>query len=219
MALSSTPISSYAALPTTGSGNVSTSSAGGSSAMGPLALAVPAIGSFLASLFGMSSQNKNAEKERQLQAQQLAQQKALAEQNTALDESQLDPWRHSMFQAGDLAKLDKLERGTYTPANVSMPARYAAYKPTLSGGYQYQKSPELVQSAAALKKGVMSGQGAPTMTNKANYGQTGAMDILSVLAGADPLTARAKTGATTTGQPSAYELKKLFEEMRAGQQG
>lgn len=160
--------------------------------MGTAAIVIPAVATFLAQMFASSSANKQANNANALSQQQLLQQQNQSDRNTALQESLADPWRHSMFQADNVAKLDKRERGTFTPSNISMPSRYADYKPTMTGGFSYQKSPEYTQSMAALKKLVMSGQGAPTIMDPANYGETGAIDLLSVMAGLDPTQARVK---------------------------
>ena len=200
MALTSRPIAGVASLPSVPSGMASA----GSSSMWPLLLS--GLGSGLMSLFGQSSANKKAQQDYELQQQQLRQQQQQQQQNVALNESELDPWRHSMFQGADIAAMDKLERSSFTPASLSVNNKYAAQKPTVSGGYSYTKSPELIQSAAALKKLIMSGQGAPTMTNASNYGKTGAIDLLSVLAGKmDPTQATTNQMPTVT--PSARAKK------------
>ena len=163
--------------------------------MGTAAIAIPAFAQFLASTFAASAANKQNKAANDLNAQQIAVGAANSERGAALQESTLDPWRHSMFQADDIATLDRRERGTFTPSNISMPDRYAAYKPTVTGGFQYQKSPEYIQSMAGLKKLVMSGQGAPTQMNPLNYGKTGAINLLKVIGGADPTSSTATPDA------------------------
>jgi hypothetical protein len=114
-------------------------------------------------------------------------QQALAQ--IASNESMANPFRGQNAQAQSLANLDELERGVYTPARLDVSGSpYASYVPQMSGGYSYTKSPELMASAGALKTNVMAGNTAPTMTNAANYGQTGVMDLLAVLAGRQPAT-------------------------------
>jgi hypothetical protein len=107
--------------------------------------------------------------------------------DTATTESALDPFRHQTSQARTLAALDQLERGQYTPAQLDVRGSpYAGYVPTLRGGYSYEPSPVLRQAAGALMTNVLAGQTAPTMTDAANYGRTGAVDLLAVLAGQTP---------------------------------
>ena len=74
-----------------------------------------------------------------------------------------DPFRQQMSQAHAIGKLDRMERGRYTPVKLGAAPGYASYVPDMSGGYSYEKSPEFVSSAAALKRNVMGGNTAPTM--------------------------------------------------------
>lgn len=139
--------------------------------------AISGVGSALTSYFGAKNRNDQAALDRQAAAER--QQAAIAS-----GESTLDPFRQQMSQGKDIGQLDRLERASYSPVRLSMPAGspYARNMPRTSGGYSYEKSPELIASAGALKNDVMAGHGAPTMTNPANYGKTSAMDLLSLLA-------------------------------------
>jgi len=191
-------------LPSGGGGG--SSAPGGGGGFDPTGFVGPLVsggGNFLSSLFGMINQNKQLEKNRQLQrdlaAQADANSRDLSQQRTAQVESTLDPFRQQMAQGGDLAKLDRLERSSLTPVRVN-----AAGGPGApfgqSGGYSYSKSPELVSSAAALKKSIMAGNGAPTMTNPNNYGKTSALDLIGVANGSKDPTS---PNAFATGAPSA----------------
>jgi hypothetical protein len=110
-------------------------------------------------------------------------------QSTALDESKLDPFRQQMFQANDLSSLDRLERATYSPVHLSAAPGYGASVPHLFGGASYEKSPELVSAAGALKRNIIGGNVAPSMTDPANYGKTAALNLARITnEGIDPAT-------------------------------
>lgn len=168
---------------------------------------VNAAGSLLSSYFGAKNANEQAGLTRQaaldLQHNDLAASTAKDTQSLAGRESELDPFRNQMSQAKDIGQLDRLERASYAPVKLGMPSGspYAKYMPQTSGGYSYEKSPELMASASALKKNVMGGNTAPSMTNPDNYGKTGAMDILGVMAGKkDPTSSSSfSTGAPAPG--------------------
>jgi hypothetical protein len=83
--------------------------------------------------------------------------------DTALEESTLNPFRQQMAQAGSLSTLDRLERGSYSPVRLAPSGPYASSVPSMTGGYSYEKSPELTASAGALKRDVMSGHTAPSV--------------------------------------------------------
>lgn len=151
---------------------------------------------------------KASKADRDFQAAQLQKSidaKAAADRmGVAADESKLDPFRNQMSQANDIASLDRMERATYSPVRLSGAPAYAQYVPQVSGGSNYTKSPELVSSAAALKRNVMGGNVAPTMTNPANYGKTGALDLLRIAAqGVDPGTVSARSGAPGPVSPTS----------------
>ena len=142
--------------------------------------------------------NKRAE---QIAREELAARKAAGDQDVALKESMLDPFRQQLSQAGAIGTLDRMERATYTPSKMTnLPSRYAKYVPQMTGGYSYQKSPELISSAASLKRNVMGGNVAPTMTNPANFGKTATLDLLRMSAdGVDPGTVNAGTERGASG--------------------
>lgn len=125
--------------------------------------------------------------------------KAFADrQGVAADESKLDPFRQQMSQATDLAALDRMERGTYSPVRLSGASDYAKYAPNVSGGFSYEKSPELIQSAGMLKRNIMGGNVAPTMTDPNNYGNSAALNILQIMAaGKDPGQVSASGGPSS----------------------
>lgn len=148
---------------------------------------IPAAGDFLTNMFASSKdarQNElqreflrqENEKNREIQRQQLAQDEAQSMRSTALDESKLDPWRHMNEQLGGASKADRLANSTYTPVQLSHGAPGGGIQRT--GGATYNKSPELVQAARTAAAMILSGRGtAPTMTDPANYGQTGVRDL------------------------------------------
>jgi hypothetical protein len=85
-------------------------------------------------------------------------------QDVLLEESKANPFRGQMNQAASLASLDELERGSYTPVQLSTEGNpYASYIPKVSGGYSYSKSPELTAAAGALKNDVLAGHGASSV--------------------------------------------------------
>lgn len=121
----------------------------------------------------------------------------------AFKESTLDPFRQQAQQAGAMSKLDRLERGAYAPVQLKAAPGYEGYVPTMTGGFSYEKSPELRAGAGALKRNVMGGNVAPSMTNPENYGKTAALDLLSIAsAGADPGKVNGAAGAPRS--TSAY---------------
>lgn len=128
--------------------------------------------------------------------EQLAQQKAQQDQDVAVKESMLDPFRQQMSQATDISALDRMERGSYTPVKLQGgPSRYAGNTPSFAGGFSYEKSPELIASAGALKRNVMGGNVAPTQTNPANRGKTATLDLLRIASdGVDPGTVNGASG-------------------------
>lgn len=186
---------------------------GGAMAFNPIGAAILGGGTLLSSLMGSIMKKKQEQRQQQatqnLQTNQLASSNAQSTQDLASRESTLDPFRQQMAQGGDIEKLDRLERGTYTKPMLSFgnggaPSSggnpYAGYVPQVSGGYSYAKSPELVQSANALKTSIMAGNQAPSMTNPANYGKSSALDLLGVLGGSKNA---ASPNSFATGAPNA----------------
>lgn len=136
---------------------------------------IPAVGDFLTSMFQTSKDSAENKRQRDFLAQQAElernQRAQFQQQDTALDESKLDPWRGTMSQVGDASKLDRLANSTYSPVQVSRGQRGNIQT---SGGATYNKSPELIAAARAAAAMILSGGGqAPSMTNPANYGRTG----------------------------------------------
>jgi hypothetical protein len=152
-----------------------------------------------------NSKSKNADRKAEAAAldKTLAAKAAADRLGVAADESKLDPFRQQMAQAGDISKLDRLERATYKPVSISAAPGYEQYVPHLFGGASYEKSPELIQSAAALKRNIMGGNVAPTMTNPDNYDKTAALNLLAMAAaGQDPGTVHASGVGGPTARPS-----------------
>lgn len=143
--------------------------------------------------------------QRKAREKELAAQKDLANQRVAADESQLDPFRQQMAQAGDMARLDRLAHASYDPITIdSVGSRATGYQPKLSGGSTYQPGADVRAGAEAIKQSVMKGQGAPTMTNPANYGKTSALDLTAP--GTPPATATPVAPTLTqlyTGNPNS----------------
>lgn len=121
-------------------------------------------------------------RERDLAAADDARARDLNTAGLAADESMADPFRQQLAQAGAIGRLDLMERmggtNTFTP-----PPEMASYVPQLVGGFSYTPSLDARGSAAALKRNIMAGNTAPTMTDPANYGRTAALNLLPVLAG------------------------------------
>lgn len=104
----------------------------------------------------------------------------------AVEETGLNPFRHQLDQGRTLGTLDVMANAQLAPARYSMPGITV---PQLSGGFAYQPSADLRTSAKRLQRDVASGRTAPTMTDPANYGQTGALNL------------NAAGGASTGAQP------------------
>lgn len=99
-------------------------------------------------------------------------------QDTALAESGMDPFRHSLAQINAASEFDKIQNTRQK--TVSIPGLNPKFMPTLGGGYQ--ASDELRSAAGQARTNVLGGQGqAPTQTNAANYGQTGVMNLIQML--------------------------------------
>jgi hypothetical protein len=166
----------------------------------PLPLLLLMAGSQGASAAAGSIQASKARKsEEELSREKLALEREQGNQQTALQESTLDPFRQQMAQAGDMAKLDLLANASYTPTHVTPAARYASYVPQVSGGFSYQPSADVRAGAAKLKSSVMAGRGAPSATAPANYGKTSALNLFGT---ADPTT----DAAFATGAPDRTNL-------------
>lgn len=141
---------------------------------------------------GIAAKNKN-KTDAQLAADQLAATKAIANQRVAADESMADPFRQQLAQGADISKLDQLERAKFSPVHLGADPNYASHELPRAGGFSYEKSPELISSAAALKQNVMAGHAAPTMTDPNNFGRTAALNLVKIAAdGVDPATVGAR---------------------------
>lgn len=177
-----------------------------------LALILSAAAGGAEAIGGAVANNKKRKTDAATTAAELQAQRDLANQRVAADESMADPFRHQMAQAGDISKLDRMERGAYTPVHLGAAPGYESYVPQMSGGFSYEKSPEMISSAAALKRNVMAGNVAPTMTNPANYGSTAALNLVKIAAdGVDPAGvsasgARGVTPSTPGAPPQAGYL-------------
>lgn len=126
---------------------------------------------------GVLSRRADRQSQEKLTAQEIAARAALNRENIAAAESMADPFRHQLSQGRAINSLDRMERASYTPVRATPTGPYAKYVPQVSGGFSYEKSPELMASAGALKRDVMSGRTAPTMTNPMNYGRTATLSL------------------------------------------
>lgn len=175
----------------------------------PLILGSAAAASTAGSMIDNSKNRRLTEAER---AKDREADLAARTQTTAANESLADPFRHQADQINAIKSLDRTQFGTYNPVQpggFSLMGKYPV--PTYQGGYSYQPSQDVRDAAGALKTSVMAGQGAPTMTTPANYGKTGALDLISLLASddADPnaslieriLRANARAGARRVDVP------------------
>lgn len=127
----------------------------------PLIMAASAGASATGSAISARNQNRT---QQQMTKEQLDAERAMHALELAYKESTANPFRHQMMQGASLSALDELERGQYTPAKLDVSGSpYASYVPKQTGGYSYQKSPELVNAAAALKKDVLAGNRAPSV--------------------------------------------------------
>jgi hypothetical protein len=151
---------------------------------------------------------QEAERQRQAQANATATGQLFTEgqdvRHTALAESQLDPFRQQMSQGHDLTALDVIARARNTPVQIGMSGKYAGNMPQISGGFSYDMSPQNRADALALQASIRSGQTAPTMTDKANYGRTSVLNLANPggptgYAGAPAPTAPGVTPSNTGG--------------------
>lgn len=184
------------------------------------ALIVSALAGGAASAAGSVANRKNAktqadtEKKRMELDLKLAEMKDrlerdLSTQKLAAEESTLDPFRHMLSQVSAAETLDRLS--TEKPLNIDFSASpYAKYMPKITGGAMgYDASPELRASAAAARTAALNGRGtAPTMTNPANAGQTGVLDLIAELGGGGkvPVSRKMPTPATS-GDPTALSAR------------
>jgi hypothetical protein len=127
----------------------------------------------------MSQRNRNRDREDAEAARE--EDRADRRETNILDiaqgESMADPFRHQNNQASSLAMLDRIANAQRGRTQISVPSEMQRFVPQISGGYSYEASPDLRTSAKLLQRTVASGQGAPTMTDPANYGRTGALNL------------------------------------------
>jgi hypothetical protein len=162
----------------------------------PMSLLLAAGSGVAGSVAGTISDIANRKRQQQAQREALQASRDANTLDVAQAESGLDPFRHQMSQASALSSLDRLERGSYKPVSLSAAPGYEKYVPHLFGGASYEKSPELIADARALKQNVRGGNVAPTMTDPTNYGKSSALDLVSIAAaGKDPATVNGSVGA------------------------
>lgn len=140
-------------------------------------LALLALAGAAEGIGGILESRANRKNQEQLTEQELKAREAEDLRRVAAAESLANPFRHQAAQGATAAALDRQERSTYKPVQVTPASAYAKYVPQVSGGFSYEKSPELVAASGALKRDVLAGHTAPTMTDPANYGKTAALNL------------------------------------------
>ena len=166
---------------------------------------LPAVGEFASSLFtsGQDARDNRENREfirgenernREVDRERIAQLEGRDRRNIALEESKLDPWRHTRSQVDTAALMDRRANSTYTPTRLN---RGPGGTLTRSGGNQYQKSPELMAAARAAAAMILSGGGqAPSMLDEGNYGQRGVRDLTRTGPGGRPMPVSVEGGRT-----------------------
>lgn len=141
----------------------------------------PAVGAGAIAAY-LRSKNENKQIDAQTQARNQA---------TALTESNLDPFRGYMHQAGDASRLDMMANGDFSSKPMQLDAKYGT-------GLQITPNSPVTPGAdtrAMIRQAldqVRAGNKVPTMTNPANYGRmplvnyTGAPSPAGVLPADDP---------------------------------
>lgn len=117
-----------------------------------------------------SGQNQsNLQDELTFRREQLRQQRDLANQKTAVDESTMDPFRGYMTQGRDMGRLDLMLQGAETTP-VQPDAKYGAgFTPSPRS---YTPSALTRQVLTSARDNVSNGRTVPTMTDPANWGKT-----------------------------------------------
>lgn len=140
---------------------------------------------------GAWSASRNRTQDRELREEQNELTEEQDIRRTALQESLADPFRHQRAQAGALTSLDMIQNFS-NGRRIAPPANIAAYsgRPT---GNRYQPSATMRDHAGSLFGNVAAGNTAPTMTDPANYGRTGAVNLTA------PTAAPGAGGATGVG--------------------
>lgn len=133
---------------------------------------IAGVGGTAATIYANSRRDKrNAE----IDEQELEQSAENNRRNTALQESLANPFRHQRDQLAGLYTIDRLRQFGSGGARVTPPANVAPYTGRMAPGYR--PSPSMTSTLDALEASLRRGQGAPTMTDPANYGRTGAVNI------------------------------------------
>jgi hypothetical protein len=152
----------------------------------------------------MNQRNRNQDKKDAAAAR--AEDRADDRETNILDvaqgESMADPFRHQNAQINSLGMLDRIRNANNTRPTISVPSEMQRFVPQISGGFDYTASPDLRAAAGLLQRSVASGQGAPTMTDPANYGRTGAVNLndpSSIGMGARPNAPAAPSAGGTGG--------------------
>lgn len=146
------------------------------------------------------SSSKNRSQDRELREDENEMSEAQALQRTALQESIANPFRHQRDQAASLTSLDMLQRFGQGGRHITPPSNVAPFAGNVRPGYQ--PSDRMRADAGRLYDDVAAGHTAPTMTDPANYGKTGAVNLSAPAAGTGPVVP-ASTDATMV-DPMSY---------------
>jgi len=160
--------------------------------------------SILGGLTGLSNffaAKQQAKAQKDIEQMRIAEAQRSQNQDVALKESALDPFRQQMAQARNLSMLDM--RGATQPTQFYNPIQPGQTRQAPAPSYT--PSPELLNWLTMLKQNVAGGQNqAPTMTNPANYGKTSALDLLALAQ--DPSQAGYARGANFAPPPTTTRL-------------
>ncbi len=140
----------------------------------------------------VANRNSRRQQESEDERNQMTEEQHLRQ--TALRESEMDPFRHQMFQGRNLTSLDMLQNLGRGGNRITPPANVAPYAGSVRPSYT--PSDTLREHASRLYNSVAAGQTAPTMTDPANYGRTSALNL------AQP----AGSGGTSATAPAAPEM-------------
>lgn len=150
----------------------------GSASMGPLAaMLIPALigaaGQGLSAFSGARSNRKQRESDERLTRDKLRQDREIADNRLALDESELDPFRALLAQIAAAEQMDRI--ASYEPLDFSG-SPYASYIPKGNSG----PSAEMRAAAGTGRTAALSGQGQATpIANRNQPGATnGVLDLL-----------------------------------------
>lgn len=129
-------------------------------------------------------------------------------QQTALAESNLDPFRGYMAQARDVGKLDMQAEGDFSSSPVQTDAKYGKGLNVQPEQF-YTPSTMMRTVARGARANVAAGNTAPTMTDPANYGQ---VPVYHAGAEPDPAAAVDPAGSPATALLAALRKKGIVTD-------